>query len=44
MLQLKRRNCARVQTEMVELIALQLPLSSERKIWPSDVVFVKGGQ
>ena len=44
MLQLKRRNCARVQTEMVELIALQFPFSSERKIWPSDVVFVQGGQ
>ena len=44
MLQLKRRNCARVQTEMVELIALPFPFSSEPKIWPSDVVVVQGGQ
>ena len=44
MLQLKRRNCARVQTETVELIALPFPFSSEPKIWPSDVVFVQGGQ
>ena len=44
MLQLKRRNCARVQAGMVELIALPFPFSSERKIWPSDVVVVQGGQ
>ena len=34
MLQLKRRNCARVQTETVELIALPFPFSSENlAIW-----------
>ena len=43
MLQLKRRNCARVQTEMV-VIALSFPFSSERKIWPSNVVVVQEGQ
>ena len=33
-----------IQTEMVELIALPFPFSSERKIGPSNVVFVQGGQ
>ena len=27
-----------------ELIALPFPFSSERKIWPSNVVVVQGGQ
>ena len=42
MLELKRGDRPRVQTEMLEFMALPFPFSSERKIWPSHVVVVQG--
>ena len=40
----KRGNRARVQTEMVEFIALPLPFSGKIKIWSFHVVVVQGQQ
>ena len=42
MLELKRGERPRVQTEMLEFIALPFPFSNERKIWPFHVVVVQG--
>ena len=45
MLELKRRDDARVQTEMVEFIALQFPSSKKKKklkIWSFHVVVLQG--
>ena len=44
MLELKRGGQARVQTEMVELIALPFPSSKKLKIWSFHVVVVQGRQ
>ena len=45
MLELKRGGHARVQTEMVELIALSFPSSNKKlKIWSFHVVVVQGRQ
>ena len=41
-LELKRGDHARVQTEMVEFIAIPFPFSSELKIWSFHVVVVQG--
>ena len=44
-LELKRGDCALVQTEMVDkFIALQFPFSSKLKIWSFHVVVVQGLQ
>ena len=43
-MELKRGVRARVQTEMVEFIALPLPFSSKLKIWSFHVVVVQGQQ
>ena len=43
-LQLKRGDRVRVQTEMVEFIALPFPFSSKLKIWSFHVVVVQGQQ
>jgi len=43
-LQLKRRESARVLTEMVEFIALPFPFPSKLKIWSLHVVVVQGLQ
>ena len=43
-LELKRGDRARVQTEMVEFIALPFPFSSKIKIWSFHVVIVQGQQ
>ena len=42
MLELKRGDRPRVQTEMLEFIALPFPFSNERKTWPFHVVVVQG--
>ena len=42
--ELKREDRARVQTEMVEFIALPLPFSSKLNIWSFHVVVVQGQQ
>ena len=42
MLERKRVDRARVQTEMVEFIALPFPFSSKLKIWSFHVVIVQG--
>ena len=44
MVELKRGGHARVQTEMVELIALPFPSSKKLKIWSFHVVVVQGQQ
>ena len=44
MLELKRGDRARVQTEMVEFFAMPTPFSSKLKIWPFQVVFVQRRQ
>ena len=44
MLERKREDRARVQTEMVEFIALPFPFSSKLKIWSFHVVVVQGQQ
>ena len=44
MLELKRGGRTRVQTEMVEFIALPFPSSKQLKIWPFHVVVVQGRQ
>ena len=44
MLELKRRGRTRVQTEMVEFIALPFPSSKKLKIWSFHVVVVQGRQ
>jgi len=41
-LEVNRGDRARVQTEMVEFIALPFPFSSKLKLWPFYVVVVKG--
>ena len=41
-MELKRGDHARVQTEMVEFIAIPFPFSSELKIWSFHVVVVQG--
>ena len=43
-LDLKRRNRARVLTEMVEFIALLFPFPSKLKIWSFHVVVMQGPQ
>ena len=43
-MELKRGDRARVQTEMVEFIALSFPFSSKLKIRSFDVVVVQGQQ
>ena len=43
-LELKRGGRARVQTEMVEFIALPFPFSSKIKIWSFHVTLVQGRQ
>ena len=43
-LELKRGGRARVQTEMVEFIALSFPYSSKLKMWSFHVVVVQGQQ
>ena len=42
MLERKREDRARVQTEMVEFIALPFPFSRKNKIWSFHVVVVQG--
>ena len=42
--ELKRGERARVQTEMVEFIALPFPFSSKLKIWSFHVVVMQGRQ
>ena len=42
MLEVKRGDHPRGQTEMLEFIALLFQFSSERKIWPFHVVVVQG--
>ena len=44
MLELKREDCARVQTDMVEFITLPFSSSSKLKIWSFHVVVVQGRQ
>ena len=44
MLELKRGDRTRVQTEMVEFIALPFPFSKKLKIWSFHVVVVQGRQ
>ena len=44
MLELKRGVRTRVQTEMVEFIALPFPSSKKLKIWSFHVVVVQGWQ
>ena len=44
MLELKRGGHARVQTEMVEFIALPFPSSKKLNIWSFHVVVVQGRQ
>ena len=43
-LELKRGGRARVQTEMVEFIALSFPYSSKLKVWSFHIVVVQGQQ
>ena len=43
-MELKRGDRLRVQTEIVEFIALPFPFSSKLKIWSSHVVVVQGQQ
>ena len=43
-LELKRRDRAQIQTEMVKFIALPFPFSSKLKIWSFHVVVVLGQQ
>ena len=43
-LELKRGGRARVQTEMVEFIALSFPYSSKLKVWSFHVVVVQAQQ
>ena len=40
-MELKRRDCARVLTEMVEFIALPFPFPSKLKIWSFLVVVIR---
>ena len=42
--ELKRRDCARVLTEMVDFIALPFPFPSKLKIWSFLVVVIQGLQ
>ena len=42
MLELKRRGRTRVETEIVEIIALPFPSSTKLKIWSFHVVVVEG--
>ena len=42
-MELKRRDCARVLTEIVEFVALPFPFPSKLKIW-SFLVVVQGLQ
>ena len=44
MLELKGGDRPRVQTEVLEFIALPFPFSNERNIWPFHVVVVQGWQ
>ena len=44
MLELKRGGRARVQTEVLEFIALPFPSSKKLKIWSFHVVIVQGRQ
>ena len=44
MLELKRGDRPRVQTEMLEFIAMPFSFSNERKIWLFHVVVVQGRQ
>ena len=44
MLQLKRGDCARVQTEMVEFFAMPFPFSSKLEIWSFQVVVLQRRQ
>ena len=44
MLELKRGGRARVQTEVLEFIALPFPSSKKLKIWSFQVVIVQGRQ
>ena len=41
MLELKRGDRARVQTEMKEFFAMPFPFSSKLKIWPFQVVVLQ---
>ena len=41
-MELKRGDQARVQTEMVEFIAIPFPFSSKLKIWSFQVVVLQG--
>ena len=43
-MELKRRDCARVLTEIVEFIALPFPFPSKPKIWSFLVVGIQGLQ
>ena len=43
-MELKRRYRVRVQTEMIEFIALPFPFSSKLKIYSFPVVVVQGRQ
>ena len=43
-MELKRVDLARVETEMVEIIALLFPFSNKLKIWSFHVVVVQGQQ
>ena len=40
-MELKRRDCARVLTEIVEFIALPFPFPSKLKIWSFLVVVIR---
>ena len=44
MLELKRRDHARVQTEIVEFIALPFPFPSKLKFWSFHVLVMQGLQ
>ena len=43
-MELKKRDCAQVQTEMIEFIALPFLFSSKLKIWLFQIVIVQGQQ
>ena len=43
-MELKRRDCARVLTEMVEFIALPFPFPSKLEIWSIHVLVKQGRQ